>query len=325
MGLTKPVFNWLVSVKNPRFPLPSRLGLPMFPPMRSMTGFGRGCADAADAGLSIQVEINSVNRKTLDTQISAPREWSGFEASCNEWIKGAFQRGRINIQVKLESSRGSLDALSLNTAAMEQSMNDLRAFAYAQGLEFSPDGRFLLELARSVKDSSSLPDWTELEAPLKKAITLALADIDSMRLQEGTALAADLKARITELEGYRSQIEQCALGSTTRYRDALLDRLKQLNLQLDPSDERVLKEIALFADRSDISEETTRLASHFEQFLGFLESDDASGRKMDFLCQEIHREFNTTGSKSNDIEITRLVIEGKNALERIREQVQNIE
>ena len=256
---------------------------------------------------------------------SAPREWSGFDASCNEWIKGAFQRGRINIQIKLESSRGSLDALSLNTAAMEQSLNDLRAFAYAKGLEFSPDGRFLLELARSVKDSSSLPDWTEVEAPLKKAITLALADIDSMRLQEGAALTADLKARITELEGYRSQIEQCAQGSTTRYRDALLDRLKQLNLQLDPSDERVLKEIALFADRSDISEETTRLASHFEQFLGFLESDDASGRKMDFLCQEIHREFNTTGSKSNDIEITRLVIEGKNALERIREQVQNIE
>ncbi len=297
----------------------------MFLPMRSMTGFGRGCADAVDAGVSIQVEINSVNRKTLDTQISAPREWSGFDAPCNEWVKGAFQRGRVNIQVKVESTQGSSDSLRLNTAAMEQSLSDLRAFAEAQGLEFAPDGGLLLELARSVKDSSGLPTWQELESPLKEAFDAALADIESMRLQEGAALAADLKERIHELESFRQQIEKSAAGSTERYRDALLERLKQLKLELDPSDERVLKEIAIFADRSDISEETTRLASHFEQFLSFIESDEATGRKMDFLCQEIHREFNTTGSKSNDIEITRIVIEGKNALERIREQVQNIE
>ena len=146
-----------------------------------------------------------------------------------------------------------------------------------------------------------------------------------MRLQEGAALAEDLRERIAELEAFRKQIEKNASGSTQRYRNALLERLKQLDLELDISDERVLKEVAIYADRSDISEETTRLSSHFEQFLGFLSADEATGRKMDFLCQEIHREFNTTGSKSNDIEITRLVIEGKNALERIREQVQNIE
>lgn len=297
----------------------------MFHRMRSMTGFGRGCAEVAEAGVGIQVEIHSVNKKTLDVQISAPREWSGFELPCSEWLKGAFQRGRVNVQVKLESSQSSPGSLALNTKAMEQSLKGLRDFAASQGLDFTPDGGFLLELARSVKDSGSLPDWTDLEAPLKAAFAAALADIDSMRQQEGAALAADLKERIDELEGFRQQIAQCAAGSTGRYRDALLERLKQLKLDLDPSDERVLKEIALFADRSDISEETTRLASHFEQFLGFIEADEASGRKMDFLCQEIHREFNTTGSKSNDIEITRLVIEGKNALERIREQVQNIE
>lgn len=297
----------------------------MFLPMRSMTGFGRGCADAADAGISIQVEIHSVNKKTLDVQISAPREWSGFEAPCNEWLKGAFQRGRVHVQVKLDSTQGAPDGLQLNTKAMAQSLSDLRGFAEAQGIDFKPDGSFLLELARSVKDSGSLPDWTELQAPLQEAFTAALADIQSMRQKEGAALAIDLKERIAELDGFRQQIETQAEGSTEYYRDALLERLKQLNLDLDPTDERVLKEIAIFADRSDISEETTRLASHFEQFLGFLESDEATGRKMDFLCQEIHREFNTTGSKSNGIEITRLVIEGKNALERVREQVQNIE
>ena len=293
--------------------------------MLSMTGFGRGCAEAAEAGLRIQVEIHSVNRKTLDIQISAPREWSGYEAICSEWINDAFQRGRVNVQIKVESTQDSSDLLVMNTDAMAESLNKLRAFAEAQGFDFTPDGSLILDLARSVKDRSSLPDWKELKDALQEALRVALADINAMRLHEGAALAKDLKERITELETFRKQIEKNAAGSTQRYRDALLERLKQLELELDVSDERVLKEIAIYADRSDISEETTRLSSHFEQFLGFLNADEATGRKMDFLCQEIHREFNTTGSKSNDIEITRLVIEGKNTLERIREQVQNIE
>ena len=293
--------------------------------MLSMTGFGRGCAEAAEAGLRIQVEIHSVNRKTLDIQISAPREWSGYEAICSEWINDAFQRGRVNVQIKVESTQDSSDLLVMNTDAMAESLNKLRAFAEAQGFDFTPDSSLILDLARSVKDRSSLPDWKELKDALQEALRVALADINAMRLHEGAALAKDLKERITELETFRKQIEKNAAGSTQRYRDALLERLKQLELELDVSDERVLKEIAIYADRSDISEETTRLSSHFEQFLGFLNADEATGRKMDFLCQEIHREFNTTGSKSNDIEITRLVIEGKNTLERIREQVQNIE
>ncbi|MBL6829000.1 MAG: YicC family protein [Puniceicoccaceae bacterium] len=293
--------------------------------MLSMTGFGRGCAEAAKAGVRIQVEIHSVNRKTLDIQISAPREWSGYEAICSEWINGAFQRGRVNVQIKVESAKDSSDSLAMNTEAMAESLNNLKAFAQAQGFDFTPDSSLILDLARSVKDSSKLPDWKELKDALQEAFKLALADINAMRLQEGAALVEDLGGRIAELEAFRKQIEKNASGSTQRYRNALLERLKQLELELDVSDERVLKELAIYADRSDISEETTRLSSHFEQFLGFLSADEATGRKMDFLCQEIHREFNTTGSKSNDIEITRLVIEGKNALERIREQVQNIE
>lgn len=290
-----------------------------------MTGFGRGCAQADKAGVNIQVEINSVNRKTLDTQISAPREWSGFEATCNEWLKGAFQRGRVNIQVIVESVDGSKNSLKFNNQAMQEGLEGLRVFASNQGLEFNPDASFLIDLARSVKDSSELPDWKELRKPLKEAFVSALNEIEVMRSKEGTALATDLKKRINELNGYREEISKNASGSSEKYRDSLLERLKQLNLDLDPSDERVLKEIALFADRSDISEEITRLSSHFEQFLTFIKAKEATGRKMDFLCQEIHRELNTTGSKSNDIEITRIVIEAKNALERIREQVQNIE
>ena len=229
------------------------------------------------------------------------------------------------MQIKVESAQDSSDSLTINTDAMAESLNNLKAFAEAQGFDFTPDSSLILDLARSVKDRSSLPDWKELKDALQEAFRVALADINAMRMQEGAAMARDLKKRIAQLEVFRLQIEKNASSSTHRYRNALLERLKQLELELDVSDERVLKELAIYADRSDISEETTRLSSHFEQFLGFLSANEATGRKMDFLCQEIHREFNTIGSKSNDIEITRLVIEGKNTLERIREQVQNIE
>lgn len=293
-----------------------------------MTGFGRGSAEASVDGhpaLHVQVEIHSINRKTLDLNFNAPREWSGYESRFSEWIGATFQRGRIQVQVKVESIGGAPDALQMNTVAMTRSLRELRLFAEQEGLDFKPDSNFLLDLARSLKDNSGLPDWKSLVTPLQAAFTAALADIDSMRLAEGAALAKDLRNRIAQLEELRLQILFRADSTTERYRDALLHRLKQLELDLDLSDERVLKELALFADRSDLSEEITRLASHFEQFLGFLDAAESSGRKMDFLCQEIHRELNTTGSKSNDIVITRHVIDSKNTLERIREQVQNIE
>ena len=180
--------------------------------MLSMTGFGRGCAEAAEAGLRIQVEIHSVNRKTLDIQISAPREWSGYEAICSEWINDAFQRGRVNVQIKVESAQDSSDSLVMNTDAMAESLNNLKAFAEVHGFDFTPDSSLILDLARSVKDRSSLPDWKELKDALQEAFRVALADINAMRLHEGAALAKDLKERITELETFRKQIEKMPLA-----------------------------------------------------------------------------------------------------------------
>lgn len=293
--------------------------------MRSMTGYGRGSAEAAEQGLSIEVEIATVNRKALDFQVSTPRDWNGLEQAVGEWLAGRFQRGRIQVQIKASSGGESGSSLAWNESAIDESLARLRSFAEARDIPFAVDSRLLFEIARTLKDSGGLPDWRELEAILKTATLKAADEVDAMRLKEGEALAADLRKRIEALALIRKTIAGHAKDTTARYRDALLERLKQLGLDLDLSDERVLREIALFADRSDISEELTRMESHFEQFLGFLESEEAVGRKMDFLCQEIHREFNTTGSKANQIEITRAVIEGKNALEQIREQVQNIE
>ncbi len=290
-----------------------------------MTGFGRGSAEIAEQQLRIEIEITSVNRKTLDAFVSAPREWSGLDQRCTEWLKQSYQRGRVNVQIKVESTEGSQSGLSWNRQSMDEAIAGLRSYAEQNNLSFEVNSALLLDLAKTLKDSGSLPDWKEIESSIEAAFKQALADIDAMRGREGKALAEDLLQRINELDTLRETIETHAKDATGKYRDALLDRLKQLELELDLNDERVLKEVALFADRSDLSEEITRLKSHFEQFREFLASDQAAGRKMDFLCQEIHREFNTTGSKSTQIEITRAVIEGKNGLERIREQVQNVE
>ena len=295
-----------------------------------MLGVFGGCcsvisAEITEQQLRIDIEITSVNRKTLDAFVSAPREWSGLDQRCTEWLKQSYQRGRVNVQIKVESTEGSQSGLTWNPQSMDEAIAGLRTYAEQNNLPFEVNSALLLDLAKTLKDSGSLPDWKEIESSIETAFKEALTDIDAMREREGKALSKDLLLRIDELDTLRQTIETHAKDATGKYRDALLERLKQLELELDLNDERVLKEVALFADRSDLSEEITRLKSHFEQFREFLTSDQATGRKMDFLCQEIHREFNTTGSKSTQIEITRAVIEGKNGLERIREQVQNVE
>ena len=293
--------------------------------MKSMTGYGSGSATASEQGLHIEVEITSVNRKTLDAFVSAPREWNGLDQKCTEWLKSRFQRGRINVQLKVTSATVEQIGLTWDEAAMDQTLDRLKAYSNERGLKFEPSAAAIIDLAKSLRESSGLPEWTEIEEYLKRAFEQALTDIDSMRISEGEALKEDLLERVDILDDLRAQIETHAAKAVNKHRDALLDRLRQLDLELDINDERVIKELAIFADRCDVSEEVTRLSSHFEQFREFLNSKEATGRKMDFLCQEIHRELNTTGSKSSQIEITRAVIEAKNTLERIREQVQNVE
>ena len=293
--------------------------------IKSMTGFGRGTAEISEIGLQITVEISSVNRKSLDVFTNAPREWSGLDQRCAEWLKPHFQRGRVNILIKAETPSSMAHGLQFSNAQLDQTLERLREYASKHDYSFEVDSHLLLNLAKSQKDNQALPDWRTLEKVIKKTFELALKDINGMRQCEGEALAHDLEQRISTLDILVKTIRKHASGASNRYGETLLERLKQLDLEINLDDARVLKEIALFADRADISEEMTRLNCHFEQFRDLISSNAASGRKMDFLCQEIHRELNTTGSKSTQIEITRAVIEGKNELERIREQVQNIE
>lgn len=290
-----------------------------------MTGFGRGSAATESGNLSIEAEITSVNRKNLDVQVSAPREWPGMEQRCTEWLRKHFARGRVQVQFKLSTGKSQSGALVLDHEQIDSAIENLRAYAESRSLQFEPDSNLLLQLARMLQENPEPADWKDIETTVRSAFDTALQDIQSMREREGNTLAKDLSERIDSIAATIEEIRLHSGDVAKNQRDALLDRLRQLDLQINLDDERILKELALHADRADISEELTRLDSHLQQFREFIESTDASGRKMDFLCQEIHRELNTTGSKSSRIEITRAVLDCKNALERIREQVQNVE
>lgn len=295
--------------------------------MYSMTGYGRGTATDPKLGLTATFEMSAVNRKSLDAHIHAPREWNGFEQTCQGWLRESVQRGRINVQLKIESAVGAVASSGLNwdEAGLDASIERLRQYAKKNDLPFEVSSDLLLNLAKSLKEDARLPEWKTLENTLESAFKAALKDLNSMRATEGAALAKDLLQQLKDLEAQCQIIARHAQQTAEQYRDTLLQRLQKLGLELDLEDERLLKELALFADRSDLSEELTRLDAHLEQFRSFIDSKEAQGRKMDFLCQEINRELNTSGSKSNSIEITRAVLEGKNILERIREQVQNVE
>lgn len=293
--------------------------------MNSMTGYGRGTATATNENVTVEVEITSVNRKTLDVQVNAPREWPNMQQLSAEWLRQSFSRGRVQVQFTFNSSKESSSSLSLDHGQLDVTLQSLRDYASSQNIQFEADASLLLDLAKMLQDSKTPTDWKDLEPTVRIAFNSALDDINSMRIQEGCALAKDLHERIDALREIANSVERHSENAAELHRDSLLERLRQLDLEINLEDERLLKELAIHADKSDISEEITRLNSHLDQFKEFIECEESCGRKMDFLCQEIHRELNTTGSKSTQIEITRAVIEGKNSLERIREQVQNVE
>jgi len=187
------------------------------------------------------------------------------------------------------------------------------------------DAQALLAIIKALDSSEELPEWPEVMPVVAQALKAALSAFNEMRATEGAALEADIRARLDAIALWCARIQQDSQGTVARYRELLLERLQKAGLELDLSDERVLKELALFADRCDITEELTRLESHLAQFAQTLSRPEPVGRKLDFICQELNRETNTIGSKANNLDVTRHVIEIKNELERIREQVQNIE
>ncbi len=290
--------------------------------MKSMTGYGRATAELA--GFSLTVQVNSVNRKTLDLTVKMPEEWDSLEPLVGEWVRKFASRGKLHVDIELTGSKSATQATWDEEAASE-ALDRVAAFAARKGVPFQPTPELLWQVANSQRRESELPAAEAAQATLTATLTTALRSFSAMRAKEGEALMIDFIKRNELLHRQVDVVVARAPQVPANYREQLMKRLREAGLELDLNDERVLREIALFADRCDVTEEITRLRSHFEQFAALLNSEGEIGRKAEFILQEIGREVNTIGSKANDLTISRAVIEMKNELERVREQIANVE
>ena len=289
--------------------------------MNSMTGYGR--ATASLGNLTLTVQINSVNRRGLDLSLKLPDEWQAFESSVGEAVRKVALRGKVHVEVEVTGK--STATADWDQAAVATTLEQLALLAQARGIKFFPTSELLWQIANAQRTSAKLPADEATAKLLEETLGEALRGFAAMRAREGEALLVDFMGRFEKLQSAVATIAQRAPLVPVAYRDLLLQRLRQLELTLDITDERVLKEVALFADRCDVTEEITRLRSHFTQFIELLRAAGEVGRKAEFILQEIGREIHTIGSKANDLAVSRQVIEFKNELERVREQMANVE
>jgi uncharacterized protein (TIGR00255 family) len=289
--------------------------------MNSMTGYGRATAKLGTRTLTVQV--NSVNRRGLDLTMKLPDEWQAFEAAVGDAVRKVVLRGKVHVAVEVEGKPGANP--DWDQEAIGATLDQLAKLARKRGVKFEPTGELLWQIASAQRTGAKLPADEAAAALLVKALSQALRGLAAMRAREGEALLIDFLGRMGKLQAATEAIAHRAPQISGFYKEALLQRLRAANLALDAADERVLKEVALFADRCDVTEEITRLRSHFGQFKDLLRTPGEIGRKAEFLLQEIGREIHTIGSKANDLAISQQVIEFKNELERVREQIANVE
>ena len=291
--------------------------------MNSMTGYGR--AAVALGTQTITVQVSSVNRKTLDLTVALPRDWESLEPELTVKIREAVIRGKVHVEVELTGRLDSPEA-KWSEAGVARTLDRLWMLAGKQGVPFTPTSELLWQIANAERQPAQLPTVDESRPAIMAALGEALQGFVAMRAREGAALQADLLKRMETLECELNAVSARAPQVPKLYRELLFKRLREAGLEhLDLGDERVSKEIALFADRCDVSEELTRLGSHLSQLSQLLRADGEIGRKAEFILQEISRESHTIGSKANDLAIANAVIEFKSELERIREQIANVE
>jgi len=288
-----------------------------------MTGFGR--AEHATSNIVARVEASSVNRKQGEVIVQIPRSYSELEAEIRRFAMQKLSRGRVNVAIQLEKPDGATSAIKINSArarALEAAFSELSTVIDRPVIPTASDFLRTPEILEFDNEAAAPEDAMEAIMP---ALEEALSKMIAMRANEGKHLHEDTEIRISILEGITRDIITHAPSVLTKYRENHHKRLAESGLEIDLDDERILKEIGVFSDRCDISEEVTRLHSHFEKFREYLALDEPVGRPLDFLCQELNREFNTIGSKANDATLAQLIVNAKTELEKVREQIQNVE
>lgn len=289
----------------------------------SMTGYGR--ASMEEKGRQITVEVSSVNRKQLDVQAQLPKVYAALEPKLQELIRKDLQRGRIHVGVSLQERSVSSGAIFVDEKLAKESVRILKRAAKSLGIQDDFSVTDLLKIPEVVKPVRAESEPEAVWNLIQKTIKPALHDLKEMRKKEGALLQKQLEEILKKISAYTRKIETLSPQASIDYEKRLIARLKKSGLKQVLDDERILKEIALFAEKVDVSEEVHRLASHFKQVEASFKQRKPAGRTLDFLAQEMLREMNTIGSKCNNAAITKLVIQSKAELDRFKEQVQNIE
>lgn len=290
--------------------------------IKSMTGFSRN--ELSEQGITVNVEIKSVNGRYLEPSIRLPRNLQYLETELREILKKSIERGTVQLNVNLELEKQE-SPFALDEDAAKHTFDVLQSLRSHLKLREVVKMEHLLQFSSNFISKNEIEDEKLQENLIKKTVREALRLLDNMRKREGTNIAKDIKKRINFISKTVEEIEQKGYERIPQEREKLRQKIAQLFENDEIDEQRLQMEIVLMADKLDISEECVRLKSHFKFFDEAMKGNESAGRKINFLLQEMHREINTIGSKANNADISQLVVIVKEELERIREQIQNIE
>ena len=288
-----------------------------------MTGYGR--ARATRNLRDITVEVRSVNNRYLDCTVKMPRMYAFAEDAVKARVQKAVSRGKVDVFISVDASAADVAKVNVNTALAAQYAEALKALAAVCGGEERVTPEQLARFPDVLTVTKADEDLETVSADLCAVLDEALASYNAMRAVEGEKLAEDIGGRLSAIEGMTAQVEERSPETVREYREKLTAKMREVLQSTTIDEQRILQEAAIYADKIAVDEETVRLRSHVSQLRGMLASDQPMGRKMDFLIQELNRESNTIGSKCSDLAISEVVVALKGEVEKIREQVQNIE
>lgn len=290
----------------------------------SMTGFGRGSAEGESG--SVGVEVRSVNSRFLDIQVRSPHQLQAFEQMVREKVQGRVGRGKVSVHISWEEGASIGPLPTLDETVVARYVEDLKRLAAMDGVcgRTEVDREVLVRLPGVFRSEVAQGNNEEAEGLLAAALTTALDDFVAMRTREGEALAADLRQRIERIEGLLAEVEKGVPEARKQVHARLREKVDELLKPGEVDEARLAMEVALIADRSDITEEIVRFHSHNAQFVEALDKGGEVGRRFNFLLQEMNREANTISSKAANSAIVHTVLDVKEEIERLREQVQNL-
>jgi len=288
-----------------------------------MTGFGS--AKGACGKMEISIELKCLNNRYLDCTVKLPRVFSSLEEPLKAIVQKHISRGKVDVYIAIDTSNSDDIDIKVNHPLVKAYVSALRSMAEENGLSCDFSITDLTRFPDVLQAEKREVDAEQLCADISGILEEALCGFNEMRLREGEKLKRDITARLVEIERLTAVAEEISPRSVAEYRKKLETRMSEILQTANIDEARILTEAAIFADRTAINEETVRLRSHIAQLRELLDSKESVGRKIDFLVQEFNREANTIGSKGNDVEMSRTIVDLKAEIEKIREQAQNIE